>query len=542
MPTTRIVPYGVLFGAFLAMALTGLDADAARVVGNARTAPHRGVWQTELTAAEKRTNPFFDARVRVIFTRPDRSEVSTDAFFRGNGTWVCRAYCDQKGRWTWRSTANLPSLDSRSGSFKVLPSNLPGKLRKHPQDPHQFAFDNGEWFLHVGDTGYRYVTDTEPLWKQYIDEAALAGFTKIRTWFCRSRSNVEALFTKDRSRLDLAYWNEIERRLVYALERYPRIQFQLIPYGEDTLELRRYGKGDRASRFIAEYAQARFSAFPNIHWCISNDRDITTKVNKRSVAPGIINRIGNDMRAREPWGTLMTNHQKRFSGYAFVNAEWSDIITLEDLDEVTGGLLLDYRRRHDDPVVNDEDRYGIYRSPKHDRYFFRRLMWASLLSGAHATYGGLKTYEAFEGPDGTKGVQGYMTAVKDGRLDDGARDFNRIREFFNDAKLTLVGFRPADELAGNDPMHFKAATDGKRIIVYAQNPDASKPEQANVANETAALDLKLPAGEWHPHWYDPRTGKWHKQTATLRGKARQKLTVPFKGDAVLLLQPRGKDQ
>ena len=38
-----------------------------------------------------------------------------------------------------------------------------------------------------------------------------------------------------------------------------------------------------------------------------------------------------------------------------------------------------------------------YISPKHDRYFFRRLMWASLLSGGHATYGGLATYEAFAG-------------------------------------------------------------------------------------------------------------------------------------------------
>jgi hypothetical protein len=58
---------------------------------------------------------------------------------------------------------------------------------------------------------------------------------------------VEALFKKGRTGLDLAYWNEIERRLIYALEKYPHIQFQLIPYGEDTKELLRYAKGDRTS-------------------------------------------------------------------------------------------------------------------------------------------------------------------------------------------------------------------------------------------------------------------------------------------------------
>jgi hypothetical protein len=33
---------------------------------------------------------------------------------------------------------------------------------------------------------------------------------------------------------------------------------------------------------------------------------------------------------------------------------------------------------------------------KNPRYFVRRLMWASLLSGGHATYGGGRTYEAYQ--------------------------------------------------------------------------------------------------------------------------------------------------
>jgi hypothetical protein len=109
--------------------------------------------------------------------------------------------------------ANRPALDGQHGTFEVKPSELPGKLRIHPDDPRQFAFDNGEWFLHLGDTAYRFVTDTEPLWQQYIDEAAQVGFNKIRTWFCRGRHDVAALFTDDRQGLDLAYWDEIERRL-----------------------------------------------------------------------------------------------------------------------------------------------------------------------------------------------------------------------------------------------------------------------------------------------------------------------------------------
>jgi hypothetical protein len=127
------------------------------------------------------------------------------------------------GTWKWRSASNHPGLNGHSGSFEVKPSNLPGKLRKHPTDPRQFAYDNGEWSLHIGDTAYRCVAASEPLWQQYIDEAAQVGFTKIRTWFSSDRHDISALFTRDRQGLNLGYWDEIERRLIYALEKYPYI-------------------------------------------------------------------------------------------------------------------------------------------------------------------------------------------------------------------------------------------------------------------------------------------------------------------------------
>ncbi len=520
----------------LLAALAAWQSPAANFADGA-AAPHRGVWQKELILEDPRGNPFFDIELRFIFTLPDGKEIQAEGFHRGGNRWAGRAYCGQAGLWKWRTVSNRPALDGQSGRFDVVPSALPGKLRQHPRDPRQFAYENGEWFLHLGDTGYRYVTDTEPLWRQYIDEAAEAGFSKIRTWFCRGRSDVAALFAKDREGLDLAYWDEIERRLIYALERHPQIQFQLIPYGEDTAELRRYGEGERASRLVARYAQARFSAFPNVQWCISNDTIITPEPGRRNADPATIDRIGCDMRAREPWGTLISNHQARFRGYSFVDAAWSDIITLEDRDQVAGAILLQYRALGSDPVVLDEDRYGNYISPKHDRYFFRRLMWASLLSGGHATYGGMNTYEPFAGPDKLQGVQGYLTAVRDGRLDDGAADFRHIRRFFAEAGLTLAGLEPNDPMAGSDGHSVKVIAGPRTIIAYLQNPDSRAPESANVAEATAACRLHLPSGAWRIRWFDPRTGQWgpNPEPIEVSGGYTRDFRSPFPGDAVLLL-------
>lgn len=525
------------FALALATFLVASTSSAANLVRGTPTAPHRGVWEVSLSLDDLRGNPFFDVEFQVVFTLPDGSEVKAEGFLKGNNQWAGRAYCAQVGTWKWRSASNQPGLDRRSGSFEVKPSDLPGKLRKHPDDPRQFVCDNGQWFLHLGDTGYRYVAAAEPLWQQYIDEAAEVGFNKVRTWFSSGRHDVAALFAPDRQGLDLAYWNEIERRLRYALEKYPHIQFQLIPYGEDWPELRRYGEGDRAAQLVARYAQARFSAFPNVQWCISNDSHVSPGPGARNADPATIDRIGRDMKRREPWGTLLTNHQQRFQGYSFVDADWSDIITLEDRDQVAGAIVLQLRPLGNDPVVLDEDRYGNYISPRHDRFFFRRLMWANLLSGGHATYGGLNTYEPFDGPRGIRGMHGYRTAVQDGRLDDGAADFPHIKRFFGEAGLTLVGMEPNDAMAGNDGHAVKVIAGEKAIIAYLQNPDARTPETANVAETPATCRLHLPTGGWRIRWYDPRTGRWHAapDRQEISGGYTRDFRSRFLGDAVLLL-------
>jgi hypothetical protein len=366
------------------------------------------------------------------------------------------------------------------------------------------------------------------------------GFTKIRAWFCQGRSDVQALFAEQRSEMNLPYWQEIDRRLTYALNEHPHVIFQLIPYGEDTAEIGRYGQGDRAALLAGKCAQARFSAFPNIYWCLSNDRHIVYRdpMRGRDVSPYVIDKMGRDFRRREPWGTLITNHQQRFQGYSFVDAPWSDIITLEDLDEVAGAVILQYRQLGDDPVVLDEDRYELYRPPVHPQYYFRRLMWASLLSGGSATYGGLKTYEPYDGE--LCGVQGYTDAVQAGKLVGGAHDFRHIHQFFADTGVTLVGMEPADAMAGYRPHECKCIANDDHIIAYLQNPDAAEPEKADVAKTRASLRIHLPRHVYDVRWYQPTTGRWveDSEVKQIAGGFDRTLKAPFAGDAVLWLRRR----
>ncbi len=518
-----------------------------------------GMFEIEVSVQGAIGNPYADVRLHADFERPDGSVVSAEGFYDGGRTFKARAYCGQPGKWSWALRSDHPELDGRSGVFYAEPSRLPGKLRLHPDDSRQFAYDNGEAFLHIGDTGYRYVADTEPYWKEYLEQAAAAGFTKIRVWFCQGRSDIGALFQSDRTRLHLAYWQEMDRRIAYAHLRFPHVQLQLIPFGEDEEAVLRFETGDPSVMLALRSAVARFSAYPNVQWCVSNDlalesggrvgaerEDAQRQETASRLRSGIV-QIAEELARLEPWGTLLTNHQSRFSGYSFVGEGWSDIITLEDLGQVTGERILAYRSAGDRPVVLDEDRYEHWRAPKHPRYYFRRLMWSSLLSGGHATYGGLHTYRPFDG--GLDGMYGYYDACRDGRLKDGAHDFRHIHRFFRESGFALAGAVPNDDLAGNAPLLFKAirSEDGDTIVVYLANPTVYEghapdgfggvytDEEADAGTTAPTVRLQLEAGEYSVMWYAPSEGTWTNE-GTISVAAGAACTAPGSGDWIALLK------
>ena len=208
-------------------------------------------------------------------------------------------------------------------------------------------------------------------------------------------------------------------------------------------------------------------------------------------------------------------------------------------------LLLDYRARAQRPVVNDEDRYEYWRNPAHDRYFFRRLMWASLLSGGHATYGGLRTFEPHDGGP-TRGVQGYFDANRAGVLEQGAHDFRHVHRFFREAGLTMAGLRPDDALAGADPRRWKVAHDDATYLVYLANPSGDAPQTDVPAADRAEVTLRLPPATYRTRWYDPSTGQWYDggDTVSEAGSPSVTLQAPeLRGltseDWVLLLERDG---
>jgi len=504
------------------------------LVSDTPEAPLRGAYEVTLTAAPGFTNGFLDNDLRVTFTRADGTQVTVDGFYDGGNTFKARAYLDSPGTWTWSSASANAGLGGKSGSFTVLSdANLPGKLRKSTQDPRQFVQDDGQWFLHIGDTGYRYINTNEPKWQAYIDQAAGVGFTKIRTWFGNvgSSSNGDIGYMFQSGTLNLQQLQTADARLIYALNNHPEVQMQLIPFGEDTAKLKAYASNDALVRAYASEVHARYGALPNVQWCLSNDRALAGDVTLRDA----VGTLGADWAAAEGWGTLLTNHQARSETYSFVAASWSDIVTFENLDQVTGERILYYRGLGaQDPIINEEDRYETWRNPSYDRYYFRRMMWASLLSGGAATYGGGETWKQYAAGT-TAGVQGYQDLNIAGLVQHGADDFKFIHKFFDDTGLTLINLTPDDALVGSNALKFKAIRGTDVLIAYLANPTGTSPGTDDVSSSTPSVSIggSFNYDTWFGYWFDPRTGEWT-QLGQLHNAGRT-FIAPGAGDWLLLV-------
>jgi hypothetical protein len=215
-------------------------------------------------------------------------------------------------------------------------------------------------------------------------------------------------------------------------------------------------------------------------------------------------------------------------------------------------LILEFRQKAKHPVVLDEDRYELYRYPMHRRYYFRRLLWASLLSGGHATYGGLKTYLPYEGqnyagPESSvavgyepfggldQGVSGYFDANRKGMLHQGAHDFRQIHAFFKTSGITLVNMLPNDALVGNDSYRWKCVHNENIYIIYLSNPSGTEPGTDYPKTEVPEVKLQMPKGNFSVKWFDPDTGAWYYDN-NMEGGEELIIKAPGIEDWILVLE------
>lgn len=470
----------------------------------------------------------------VAYTLPSGAIKTTRGFATRDGKMKARAYVDEEGFWSWEAK-DYQSRLLEAGSFKAVGSSLPGKIKISPTDPRQFQYGNGNWYLQFGDNEYRLLDPKEAKWKACIDQAAQAGFNRIRAWLCPPEGS---LFDSDGSRLDLNAWEGLEERLLFALRRHPELQFEISLFGTDHDELARFGEGNLSSHLRMRYAIERFGPLPNVHWNIANDvPDSESPVGKAAAAAGLAISENN------PWNSLVSLTQPRFEPSAFGDEKFLSFQSIQSLGQVTGEAVNAARAAESKPVALVEDRSEHALKPRFPRYFFRRLFWGTLLSGGMPTYSGLDTSKSSD--RGNAYIAGYYDACNSGDLRFGAHDILNIRKFFAETGIRLENWRPNDHLSGHAPLLIKSAVsdDGSEVIAYVANPQfhenhnpdrfaGTYSDEIADANETfTTFTMELPFSEGLAKWFNPLTGDWRGEAQITRNSTT--LLTPEPGDWVV---------
>ncbi len=319
---------------------------------------------------------------------------------------------------------------------------------------------------------------------------------------------------------------------------------------------------------------ARWAAFPNVFWAISNDLGDTATAGSNSFQDrayannvalaqeigcyiaNCVSQVGNDpWRAKRP---LSLGHL-RYRDDSSATQTWHTFITAYAGGDIAAQMMdgrwplptsqpwlqpYQYSQKMK-PTFNVEDFYegaGIV-DPS---YYFRRLFWSYLLSGGGATYGAFATYE---------GRERYSTANLAGLA-----GVKQIPTILAAAHIDLNLFQPNDALITDwstfgewaDFNRPQVATHGAReILIYLPNTDPASvpysltqsitPEQikgARAATTAVTVSVSMTAFTDFTYavtWYNPQTGITVTAAAIPGASPAMILQAPagLTGDAVL---------
>ncbi len=415
--------------------------------------------------------------------------------------------------------------------------------------------DRGRTFVHIADTAYRLFKDSSMTddYQQYVDEDVALGITGLRCmllgewdWNLYWECGIDG----DRQRVNLTSFQHTDGQIQWMLENHPDVAIQLILFpdagdGDDTWStVHSEAQRERMKRYII----ARFAAFPNTFWEVTND----SMVRSEEQDPDnwfLATDVGSYFHDHDPFGHLMAFGHRRDYDYPFADSDWSTYIVGYTEYDIACDLI-DWHGYgpYEKHVYNTEEFYETHHPPAHPRYFYRRFMWSYLLSGASGTYAGV--------------WDDIIPYSSSGMI--GLDDIIYVHDFFTDRGIDLAWFQEADDYAqqtnapgpeyNDGPSRPQCAKNGTyQFIIYVPNAQAGEETGFSIeywtAAETTRRNAALDEGKtpeirvnlsdndqstYSVEWYRPTDGATQSGESIPGGDWRT-LTSPWTGTDVVVL-------
>jgi hypothetical protein len=369
-----------------------------------RTAHTGAVLDISLQAARDYdpVEAYTQVAVTAVFTQGERT-VRVAGFWDGERTWRVRWTPPADGTWRYRITANTadPGLQQQ-GRIRVTTGTTRGFLRVDPTT-ERFVFADGTYPYLVGTTAYELVQQVRvggTSWRDAFAGYAAHGIRKLRLLAYPFPVNPDrpnpypdsAPFVgDDHDRLDLNHWRALDEIVQTA-----HAQDLIIDLILFQNRRRAFGTETQDTRYL-RYALARYAAYPNLVWTVTNEWEATPK------DESYWNRMGTILRAEDPWmvaadGRMrpLSIHQISDPTFDYVGSGWPTHAIIQynhraglPYGDQWGAASITPNRGHGLPVINDEIGYlGESRNGiTVDRAQQRRALWAIAASGGYTSIG-----------------------------------------------------------------------------------------------------------------------------------------------------------
>jgi hypothetical protein len=487
-------------------------------------------WNTQeiqLTAAGQYTNPYTQVDLSATFTGPDGRQLRVKGFWDGGSTFKIRFTPTLPGAWTYTTNATLSDSGlSKSGSITVSApvSGNHGFLRRDTANPQSFVWDDGTRYFMWGQTYYGIVRTARvsTAWKTAVANSKAHGMNKIRMllypWIPPADDHYpdtqpfkDTTSSSNHDSLNLAHWQTLDDIVRYLESE--RMVADLIIFADTP---RAFGSKTQDDRY-ARYALARYGAFHNVIWCLTNEWNYTNK------PQSYWDSIGTIIRQEDPWmtegGALrpLSIHQQTRIDFQFFGASWPSHAIIQygvrngqdPNGDQWGNASITRNLGHNMPVVNDEYGYLGETSPiDFTQTQARQAIWGIATAGGYGSAGDGRTFGTFVA---YRGAEWHDAPEYD--------DIKHMVDFFTTNNIPYWRMVSQNSLVNSGTRVYVLGLTGAEYVVYSANGDTFK--------------LNLPGGLYQAKWFDPATGTT-KPGKTVMGGVKS-FTSPFSNDAVLYL-------
>jgi hypothetical protein len=304
-------------------------------------------------------NPFVDVELFADFTCEGRIR-TVRGFYDGGGRYLLRFMPDTRGRWTFQTRSNVPSLSEVTGTFEctAAPTGSHGPVRVHKT--FHFEYADGTLYGPVGTTAYAWTHQNQELEDVTLETLRTSGFTKLRMcvfpkWYDFNideppRYPFEGSTTGgwDYTRPNPEFFQHLERRIA---------DLSSIGVQADLILFHPYDKwgfsdmGPEVDLFYVRYVIARLASFSNVWWSLANEYDLVA-----SKTLDEWRRIGETIEAEDPYGHPRSIHN--WMAYYDNCQSWVTHASIQKIETyLTAERTTELRQQWYKPVVIDECGY-----------------------------------------------------------------------------------------------------------------------------------------------------------------------------------------